>query len=200
MNPQVTHQATGFEAVQANLVDNATRAAGPSGTVTIEVGRQQNSALLAVEDTGPGFGKIPAGLGLGLAAVSRNALRHGGRVECGCGASGGTRVNLWLPVSAGQMQAGGTGSGLRDTWSTTSAISPTDSSVGRPTWDKSLQSAAAPIGDPWSLGACISPIDKMLSMRLCVPRISSAALTSRVASRPSGREDRRSCACGLSSS
>jgi signal transduction histidine kinase len=130
----------------ANLVDNATRAAGPSGTVTIEVGRQQNSALLAVEDTGPGFGKIPGGLGLGLAAVSRNAIRHGGRVECGCGASGGARVNLWLPVSAGQMQAGGTGSGLRDTLSTTSAISPTDSSVGRPTWDKSLQSAAAPIG------------------------------------------------------
>jgi signal transduction histidine kinase len=130
----------------ANLVGNATRAAGPSGTVTIEVGRQQNSALLAVEDTGPGFGKIPGGLGLGLAAVSRNAIRHGGRVECGCGASGGARVNLWLPVSAGQMHAGGTGSGLRDTWSTTSAISPTDSSVDRPTWDKSLQSAAAPIG------------------------------------------------------
>ncbi len=115
----------------ANLVGNATRAAGPAGTVRVEVCRQQNSALLAVEDTGPGFGKIPAGLGLGLAAVSRNAIRHGGRVECGCGASGGTRVNLWLPLSASQMQAGGADSGLRDTWSTTSAISPTDSSVGR---------------------------------------------------------------------
>jgi len=90
----------------ANLVGNATRAAGPSGTVTIEVGRQRNSALLAVEDTGPGFGnEIPAGLGLGLAAVSRNAIRHGGRVECGCGAGGGARVQLWLPLSADLTQA-----------------------------------------------------------------------------------------------
>jgi signal transduction histidine kinase len=90
----------------ANLVGNATRAAGPAGTVTVEVSRQQNSALLAVEDTGPGFGnKIPKGLGFGLAAVSKNAIRHGGRVECGCAASGGARVYLWLPLSAGQMQA-----------------------------------------------------------------------------------------------
>ena len=90
----------------ANVVGNATRAAGPSGTVTIEVGRQRSSALLAVEDSGPGFGnKIPRGLGLGLAAVSRNAIRHGGRVECGCGAGGGARVHLWLPLSAGLMQA-----------------------------------------------------------------------------------------------
>jgi len=35
---------------------------------------------------------------------------------------------------------------------------------------------------------------------LCVPRISSAALTSRVALLASGCDDRRSCGCGSSSS
>jgi hypothetical protein len=35
---------------------------------------------------------------------------------------------------------------------------------------------------------------------LCVPRIPSTALTSRVASQSAGRDDHRSCACGSSSS
>ena len=35
---------------------------------------------------------------------------------------------------------------------------------------------------------------------LCVPKTSSMVLTSRVATRPSGRDDHRSCACGSSSS
>ncbi|SRR6266567_20405 len=102
----------------ANLLNNATRAAGPSGTVTVEVGYQQNSALLAVEDTGPGFGKIPSGLGLGLAAVSRNAVSYGGRLEHGNGASGGARVSLCLPPALGQTGAGGADSKFRGMLST----------------------------------------------------------------------------------
>ena len=43
----------------ANLLANATRAAGPSGTVTIEVSRRGSRMLLAVEDDGPGFGRLP---------------------------------------------------------------------------------------------------------------------------------------------
>jgi signal transduction histidine kinase len=83
----------------ANLLSNATRAAGPSGMVTVAVSRQQDSALLAVEDTGPGFGKITRGLGIGLAAMSGLAVRYGGRLEHGCGGSGRTRVSLWLPLT-----------------------------------------------------------------------------------------------------
>ena len=113
----------------ANLVGNATRAAGPSGTVTVEIGLDQDWVVLAVEDTGPGFGKIPKGLGFGLAAVSRTAARHGGRLECGDGASGGTRVTLWLPLSPAQTQPGGTGSRLNAPPGTRSAIKPAGTST-----------------------------------------------------------------------
>jgi hypothetical protein len=38
------------------------------------------------------------------------------------------------------------------------------------------------------------------NVNLCVPKMSSMVLTSRVASRPFGRDDHRPCACGSSSS
>ena len=84
----------------ANLLANATRAAGPSGTVTIEVSSHARRMLLAVEDDGPGFGRLPTGLGLGLSAVAREAVEHHGRLECGRSSLGGGRVNLWLPLMA----------------------------------------------------------------------------------------------------
>lgn len=96
----------------ANLLGNATRAAGPSGMVTVEVGRRQNSALLAVEDTGPGFGKITKGLGMGLAVVSGLAIRYGGRLEHDQSATGRTRVSLWLPLTSGQPLASSAGSAI----------------------------------------------------------------------------------------
>lgn len=88
----------------ANLVSNAIRAAGPSGRVMVEVGCEQGAARLCVEDTGPGFGKIEKGLGLGLAAVDRDAVRYGGRLECGNAARGGARVSLWLPRVPAESQ------------------------------------------------------------------------------------------------
>jgi signal transduction histidine kinase len=90
----------------ANLLDNATRAAGPSGTVTAEVSRWDSQMLLAVEDDGPGFGRLVKdeglvkGHGLGLSAVARHADQLGGRLECGRGSLGGGRVSLWLPLGA----------------------------------------------------------------------------------------------------
>jgi signal transduction histidine kinase len=84
----------------ANVLANATRAAGPSGRVTIEVSTRATWMLLAVEDDGPGFGRIRQDFGLGLSAVAREAIAHCGRLECCRGSLGGARVNLWLPAVA----------------------------------------------------------------------------------------------------
>ncbi len=84
----------------ANLLANATRAAGPAGTVTIEVSPRASWMLLVVEDDGPGFGGLSARYGLGLSAVARQAARHRGRLECGQGSLGGARASLWLPLAA----------------------------------------------------------------------------------------------------
>jgi signal transduction histidine kinase len=85
--------------VIANVLDNAIRAAGPSGSVTIEIRSQDDRALVVVDDSGPGFGSIQAGLGLGLRAAARNVASYGGRLECGRAPLGGLRVSLWLPLS-----------------------------------------------------------------------------------------------------
>jgi signal transduction histidine kinase len=87
----------------ATLLANATRAAGPSGRVTIEVSKRASRMLLAVEDDGPGFGRLPQGFGLGLSAVARQAAAHQGKLECGSGSLGGARVSLWLPLAASRI-------------------------------------------------------------------------------------------------
>jgi signal transduction histidine kinase len=83
--------------VISNVLSNAARAAGPSGLVTVRIWESKGLARLVVEDSGPGFGNIPSGLGLGLAWMARTVVRHGGRIECGRGAGGGARVSLWVP-------------------------------------------------------------------------------------------------------
>jgi signal transduction histidine kinase len=81
----------------SNVLDNAVRAAGPAGMVSVEIERRDDGVMLAVEDNGPGFGEIPSGARLGLSAVARNVIKYGGRMEYGCGVRGGARVSLWLP-------------------------------------------------------------------------------------------------------
>jgi hypothetical protein len=49
----------------ANLVSNATRAAGPDGKVVVELRRDADRVLLTVDDSGPGFGRIRRGVGIG---------------------------------------------------------------------------------------------------------------------------------------
>jgi K+-sensing histidine kinase KdpD len=87
--------------IVANVLANATRAAGPLGSVTVDIGRDEGFGTVVVEDSGPGFGKIANGLGLGLKASARNIVECGGRLEIGRAILGGVRVSLWLPLGVG---------------------------------------------------------------------------------------------------
>lgn len=84
----------------------ALAAAGREGAVAVQIRRRKGAVVLVVEDDGPGFGEIPSRPGLGLAAVARNVIRHGGSLECASSEHGGARVSLWLPLGT---SAGGAG-------------------------------------------------------------------------------------------
>jgi len=86
--------------VISNLLGNATRAAGSTGRVTIEVGCDSGLAQLAVEDSGPGFGHIPEGTRLGWGIVAQILARCGGSIQYGDSALGGVRACFWLPLAA----------------------------------------------------------------------------------------------------
>ncbi len=85
----------------ANLLSNATRAAGPNGAVTVEVANDGSAAKVTVKDSGPGFGKVPKGKGIGLGIVAQSLAKCGGRLEYGHGRDGGVRASLWLPLATG---------------------------------------------------------------------------------------------------
>jgi hypothetical protein len=92
-----------FKRALGNVLSNGTRAAGDSGRVQVTVRRfetaQGERAVIEVDDSGPGFGNIPAGHGLGLAVVRRTIEAAGGSVELAEGPLGGALVRLVLPVT-----------------------------------------------------------------------------------------------------
>lgn len=82
----------------ANLLSNATRAAGPDGKVVVALYRAADRVLLTVDDSGPGFGLIRRGAGLGLRSVVRSLKSYGGRIEYSRSPIGGVRATLALPA------------------------------------------------------------------------------------------------------
>jgi signal transduction histidine kinase len=84
--------------IVGNLVDNAVRAAGPSGRVEVALSAAPGGgAVIEVADDGPGFRRGPAGLArTGLDVVRRLLDAGGGRLEIDDGAGGGSRVRVVL--------------------------------------------------------------------------------------------------------
>jgi signal transduction histidine kinase len=92
-----------------NLVKNAREAAGPGGSVKVQIDEHADCAVLSVSDTGPGIGDDvrdrifepffttkQGGTGLGLAVSRAVARAHGGDIEIDTTASG-ARFVLRLP-------------------------------------------------------------------------------------------------------
>jgi signal transduction histidine kinase len=92
-----------FKRALGNVLSNGTRAAGDTGRVQVTVRRFETAegerAVIEVDDSGPGFGNIPSGHGLGLAVVRRTIEAAGGSVELAEGPLGGALVRLVLPVT-----------------------------------------------------------------------------------------------------
>jgi heavy metal sensor kinase len=102
-----------------NLVDNGLRHTPAGGRVAVRVSREAGTAIITVDDTGPGFppdflatafepfsrsdlarSRTDGGAGLGLAIVRAVAEAHGGSADASNHPSGGARVILRIPVSS----------------------------------------------------------------------------------------------------
>ncbi len=99
--------------VWLNMLDNALRAVGSSGTIAIGTERANNNLLVTIVDSGcgiprdklrhifePFFSTRPAGegVGLGLALCHRIILRHGGQIRAYSEPGQGTRFEVELPI------------------------------------------------------------------------------------------------------
>ena len=89
----------------SNVVDNATRAAGPGGCVQVRVRRAKSRVWIDVEDNGPGFGGLRPQTRRGLAVTQAVLARCGGVLEIGSSRSGGALVRMKLPLAVADLSA-----------------------------------------------------------------------------------------------
>lgn len=84
--------------VVSNIVSNATRAGGPGGQTAVELRRIGDTAVLLVDDNGPGFGAVETRHGLGFLNSVAVVVRFGGSLQILTSPLGGTRIRISLPV------------------------------------------------------------------------------------------------------
>jgi signal transduction histidine kinase len=88
-----------------NVIDNAVGAAGAGGAVVVTVEPAFDVVRVAVDDDGPGFGRVPRRTGIGLVETRRELRELGGTVTTGMrGPLGGARVVLTLPLCTGERR------------------------------------------------------------------------------------------------
>ena len=103
------HQATGtachvagsaakLRRALANVVANATRAAGADGSVELTDRTLADMAVIEIADSGPGFGHIAPVHGIGLRITRRLLAECEGHISIECRPPGQTVVRLRLPI------------------------------------------------------------------------------------------------------
>jgi K+-sensing histidine kinase KdpD len=80
------------------LVDNAVRAAGPTGHVVVELAECGTALHLTVRDDGPGLGRIGHRTSLGLTTVRAMVAACNGTFHLSPGDGGGAVAEIALPV------------------------------------------------------------------------------------------------------
>lgn len=80
------------------LLDNAVRAAGPHGQVTVEVRHDEAGIAILVIDDGPGLGHVPANHSLGLTITRALVSACGGSFELKPGTAVGMVAQILLPA------------------------------------------------------------------------------------------------------
>jgi len=80
------------------ILDNAVRAAGPHGQVTVEVTGTDSQITVRVIDDGPGLGQVPANNSMGLTITRALVSACGGGFELKPGPSGGMVAQIVLPA------------------------------------------------------------------------------------------------------
>ena len=105
-----------LEQIVAHLLTNATRFTPPGGAIRVRVRRDEEEAIIGVEDTGTGIprevlartftecgrlDRLQGGLGVGLTLVRRLVELHGGRIEAFSEGPGrGSEFVVRLPLRA----------------------------------------------------------------------------------------------------
>jgi two-component system OmpR family sensor kinase len=90
----------------ANVLSNATRAAGKDGRVELTQQPGRDAELLEIVDDGPGFGKVAQGHGIGLRVTRQMLAECGGWLEHEQLPAGRTLVRLFLPTASAGHGAG----------------------------------------------------------------------------------------------